>query len=122
MNRLWLTCWLMIAALLLQGGGVVSSLHKLRHHTGDSPAVSGCSHDSVHSSHERGDPEPTPEPDNDDDCSICLGLAGLHLIPIAEAPRVVPTPIFESVRLGKSISAIIRVDLGDHPARAPPVC
>lgn len=117
-----LSSWLMIAILLLNGSGVVSSIHKLTHHIGDESRVSQCGHGDDHHDHSSEDPDqPNPEP-NDEGCEICLGLSGLHLIPIADAPRAVPSNGVIVEPVATSLIVRARDALGDHPARAPPVC
>lgn len=114
------TCWMLIAILLLNGSGVVSSVHKIMHHAGDDAAISHCDHDGGH--HEQPvDEDDQPQPE-DEDCEICLGLAGLNLVPADDLPRV---PSFGAVSpecITQSRAVLTRDPLGDHPARAPPAC
>ena len=111
---------MIIAILLLNGSGVVSSLHKVVHHAGDNTHVSHCDHDADHNeqSNEKDD-LPVPQ---DEDCEICLGLAGLNLIPVEEPLRVVTVAIFTTELFVASQFAYTRDPLGECPARAPPVC
>jgi len=120
MRHLRATCWMIIAILLLNGSGVVSSLHKIVHHAGDDTHVSHCDHDADHSeqSNEKDD-LPVPQ---DEGCEICLGLAGLNLIPVEEPLRVVTFANFTAEFIVASHSAHTRDPLGECPARAPPVC
>lgn len=114
--------WLIIAILLLNGSGVVSSIHKLSHHAGDESTISHCGHGGDHHDHPSDD-EDHPNPDHDDEgCQICLGLAGLHLIPIDGSVRVTPHFGVEVEPIALSLIVRTRDALGDHPARAPPVC
>lgn len=122
MNPLRLTSWLMIAILLLNGSGVVSSIHKLSHHAGDESAISHCGHGGDHHDHPSDD-EDQPNPEHDDEgCQICLGLAGLHLIPNDGSIRVTPHFGVEVEPIALALIVRTRDALGDHPARAPPVC
>lgn len=121
MKALRITCWLMIAALLLHGSGVLSSVHKIRHHSGDVSLVVGCDHDAPGTTHEHGEKQPTPERE-DEDCDLCLGLAGLHLIPVMDSPRVVAAAPIEEERAAAPCEGYAAVDRREHPARAPPAC
>ena len=103
---------MIIAILLLNGSGVVSSLHKIVHHAGDDDA------DHSEQSNEKDD-LPVPQ---DEGCEICLGLAGLNLIPVEEPLRVVTFANFTAEFIVASHSAHTRDPLGECPARAPPVC
>jgi hypothetical protein len=112
----------MIAILLLNGSGVLSSLHKLTHLSGDSEKITHCDHGSGHHEHPSEDGD-QPKPDHDDEgCEICLGLAGLNLIPIADAPQIVSHAGFVAEPIGSAMTAPTREPLGDQPARAPPAC
>jgi hypothetical protein len=129
----------MIAALLLHGSGVLSSIHKLTHDCGGCVEiqVTHCADDDFNacaapstpcgtaseSPDRPSDDEDQPKPDQDDEgCEICLGLAGLHLIPIENAPRIVTHVGFADESVDSSLIAYTRVPLGDQPARAPPAC
>lgn len=109
----------MITLLLLQGSGVVSALHKITHHT-HTQTLASCDHATSGEGTERED-APAPERE-DDDCSICLGLAGLHLVPVIDATRVCEMPEFEVVCIAPIWVPCSRFATGEHPARAPPVC
>lgn len=109
----------MVLLLLLQGGGVVSALHKISHHTPEQ-RVSSCDHASGEHAPERND-APSPE-QGDDECSICLGLSGLHLAPVADAPKVIAMPGFEADRFAPVCAVCLFRVNGEPPARAPPVC
>ena len=119
MRMLRITCCAMIMLLLLQGGGVVSALHKITHHA-QTQSVTSCEHGSAEHAPVPDD-GPSPE-QGDDDCSICLGLSGLHLAPVADAPRVCDTPEFVVARVVSIWTPVACREMGEHPARAPPVC
>lgn len=120
------TLWILIAMLLIQGSGAVSLLHKLTHHPGfgadrgGEAAVLLC-HDAADPA-DRSDEHPEPQPGDEEDCSICLGLAGLHLVPAPEPVRVVDIPVVWQRLHIESRVCVIRSALSDAPARAPPVC
>lgn len=120
MKVLRITCWLMIAVLLLNGSGVVSSVHKIMHHAGDEAAFSHCDHDGGHNE-QPSDEEDQPQPE-DEDCEICLGLAGLNLVPAEELPRVQSFGIASPECVPEPRAVLTRDPAGDHPARAPPAC
>lgn len=120
------TLWTLVVMLFVQSSGAVSLLHKLTHHPGfggdqAAEAVLVLCH-AAGDGAELPDDQPRPEPSDDEDCSICLGLAGLHLIPAPEPVRVVDAPGFtEQSRVASRVVAL-RTELSDAPARAPPVC
>ena len=113
---------MMIMILLLNGSGVMSSIHKLTHHVGDESTISHCGHSSDHHTHTSdGEDQPNPEPE-DEGCEICLGLSGMHLIPIEDSVRVVPHYGVDVEPIALSVIVRSRDALGEHPARAPPIC
>lgn len=114
----------MIAILLLNGSGVLSSVHKLTHDCGgcESTSLKQCGAEIDRHEH-KSDDRDQPKPDHDDEgCEICLALAGLNLIPIADTPQIVTQTGFVSEPLGSAIIAPARDPLGNQPARAPPAC
>ena len=113
---------MMIMILLLNGSGVMSSIHKLTHHVGDESTISHCGHSSDHHTHTSdGEDQPNPEPE-DEGCEICLGLSGMHLIPIEDSVRVVPHDGVDVEPIALLVIVRSRDALGEHPARAPPIC
>lgn len=123
------TSWLILSLMLVHGTGMSNVLHKLTHH--DTSAshsldakLAGCFHDSDTSSsdqHSDTPADPTDQP-SEEDCSICLGLSGLQLLPVAQtvpAVSIPATPFYPSIA---PIAAYCTQQAGDHPARAPPIC
>jgi hypothetical protein len=125
MRLVRLTTWLIGAVLLLNGSGATAVLHQLTHHHTPSEHTSraqvvGCDH--WHESLPADDtPEPSPMP-GEEDCSICLGLAGLHLVSVPEPIFVCAMPVGITERMTWDHVAQSREVLGDCAARAPPVC
>lgn len=122
-----LTSWVITGLLLLHGSGAVSSLHMLTHQAHE-PGVSSCAPADRSHAHEHEpnpDPEPTPEPapePGDKDCSICLGLAGLHLSSVDTETRVVIVPAFAEPMRSQALLHQKRITHALSDARAPPVC
>jgi hypothetical protein len=121
MQRVKFLSWSIIAILLLHGSGALSIVHKLSHHAGTGPVagVHLCDHDDAGHAPVRDD-APPPEQD-DEDCSICLGLAGLHLALEIDPVGVEGATRMIERRLLLHRLAPTRDVLGDCPARAPPV-
>ena len=115
--------WALITLLLLHGGGVLTSLHKLSHLTRGVQAMQ-CDHGHAHHAQQPSDdrPAPSPSPDDDRDCSICMGLSGLHLanapasLPVVSLAILVDRTILEAAPMRQ------REPHRDHAARAPPIC
>jgi len=120
MRTIRLITWALITLMLMYGGGVFTSLHKLSHHT--HPTIfSVCPSDHTT---ERGEstPTPSPIPADDDHCAICLGLSGLHLAP---APPPLPVVSLQTSAPCVVVTACTPI-LSRVPcvrsARAPPIC
>ena len=115
--------WALITLLLLHGGGVLTSLHKLSHLTRGVQAMQ-CDDGHAHHAQQPSDdrPAPSPSPDDDRDCSICLGLSGLHLaqspppLAVALLAVVAERPVLDDAPMWQ------REPHRDHGARAPPIC
>ena len=129
MRLVRLTSWLILSLMLVHGSGMSNVLHKLSHH--DSSAshsldakLAGCFHDAdTSNSDQDSDPAPAPtDQPSEEDCSICLGLTGIQLMPAAQSAAFVSipaTPFYPSIA---PATAHCTQQAGDHAARAPPIC
>ncbi len=112
------TCWTLITLLLLHGGGVLSTLHKLAHHASPTP-MRLCDHDA--SVPAPDDHRRTPMPADDHHCSVCSGLGGLHLIGAPARSGIITAPVFGQPLPEPRPARPTPAPLRPCPARAPPI-
>jgi hypothetical protein len=118
------TCWALVTLLLMHGGGVFSSLHNRTHHQSQRDFATQCDHAHAHHASQPGDDQPTPipSPDHDNECSICLGLSGLHFAKAPAPTQVVVVVGYVERRERDAVSLHQLRAQRDHSARAPPIC
>jgi len=112
--------YLVMLVISLHGAGIVSNIHKVRHHT---PQAEQHLCDSGHSDTEStsSDEKQPQSPDEDEDCHLCLTLQ--TLTPTLDEPT--PWPVFTLASESSPACSLqtmpTRRALTDHPARAPPM-
>lgn len=138
MRLVRLTTCALVGLLLIQGSGALSILHELTHHPVSDKAAAlatgaSCGHSHAASSAaefddqrslagDEHDPAPPVHPQNDGDCSICLGLTGLHLIAPPSAPDLPRLALFTEPRPCAPVTRVDPVRLDARASRAPPAC
>jgi len=117
------TCWALITLLLLYGGGVIPSLHKIAHHLPHADGIAACDHHDAQPTNEpnQDDQEPMPIPD-DGGCKVCLGLCGLHLVTAPQSLPIVASAFFVESRSCARVLPCVVSELRPYGARAPPIC
>jgi len=120
MRFIRLTTWFLITLVLMYGGGVITNLHMLSHHT-QHTEITVCSSDHA-TERSENTPAPSPIPADNDHCPICLGLSGLHLAPAPQPLQVIGLQTTPPCRMVEACTPILSRVHCVRSARAPPIC
>jgi len=114
---------LSILLFALHGAGIARSLHNLSHHT--QPSITHSCNDANNYStpiNQAPSEQPT-DTDDDHDCDICLTLSSITPVQSDSQPGTLTNAPKDNFfrNTAQELANPVQL-LGDHAARAPPIC